>query len=104
MSPGSALGAEDPGRPAPRVPVGWALVIGLAAAVLGLLPWLVTGLRLPVQNLWAGDAAARMPVVLLPFSQYAVTIIMGLFVVGAACAGLYARAAQGRRAAVVSPR
>ena len=75
----------------------WCLLAGLAAAGLGLLPWLVTGMRLPLQNLWAADTAPEaMPRVLLPFSQYALTLLVGLVVTGAAGAGLFARVVRPR--------
>lgn len=81
-----------PARPAPAP--RWAcLLLGVAAAAVGLLPWMATGGRLLVQNLWASDATPEtMPRVLLPFSQYTVTTIIGVVVVGAALAGLCARA------------
>jgi len=67
-------------------------LLGVSAAVVGLLPWLIQGMRLPLQNLWAVEAAPdEMPLVLLPFSQYALTTEIGLMVVGAAVAGLLAR-------------
>lgn len=59
-----------------RLNVWWRLAIGAVSAVLGLLPWLITGMRLPLQNLWAADTAPdAMPIVLLPFSQYALSLI-----------------------------
>lgn len=62
--------------------------IGLVAAFLGLGPWLVTGARLPLQNLWASEALPQdMPFVLLPISQYETTTILALLVTGAALAG-----------------
>lgn len=71
--------------------------IGVAAAVVGLLPWIITGMRLPLQNLWGSDTLpADMPFVLLPFSQYSVTLIAAIMVVGAATAGLVARATRSR--------
>lgn len=80
---------------------GWpwwtGLLVGAGAAVLGLLPWLVTGLRLPIQNLWATETfPEQMPRALLPFSQYAITLIVALIVTGAVAAGLCARAARRR--------
>ncbi|MEI5582655.1 hypothetical protein, partial [Agromyces sp. CCNWLW208] len=67
-------------------------LIGVAAAVLGLLPWLVTGLRLPLQNLWAAETLPDdMPIVLLPFSQYALSLVAALLVIGAAAAGVAVR-------------
>ncbi len=72
-------------------------LVGVAAAVLGLVPWLVTGMRLPLQNLWAVQAAPdQMPVVLLPFSQYFLTTLSSLLVVGGVFAGVTART-LGRR-------
>ncbi len=72
--------------------------IGIAAGVLGLVPWLLTGMRLPLQNLWATEVAPdSMPITLLPLSQYAVTLITGLIVTGSAVAGLVARLTRERR-------
>lgn len=66
--------------------------IGVAAAVVGLLPWLLTGMRLPLQNLWAQPTSPEdMPLVLLPFNQYFVVEIAALLVVGGAGAGAVAR-------------
>ncbi|MEP6479886.1 MAG: hypothetical protein ABJB03_10875 [Rhodoglobus sp.] len=73
------------------------ILIGAGSAVVGLLPWLITGLRLPLQNLWGADTLpARMPLVLLPFSQYEVTVIVALLLVGSAIAGVVARATRAR--------
>ena len=69
------------------------VLFGIASAAVGLLPWLITGLTLPLQNLWNVDTLpADMPRTLLPFSQYALTLIVGLIVVGSAIAGGIARA------------
>jgi len=85
-----------PARPA-TLPRWVCLLVGVTAAAVGLLPWLATGGRLMIQNLWATDATAEtMPRALLPFSQYTITTIIGVVVVGAALAGLCARA-LGRR-------
>ena len=90
----------DPGGSAPpSLPLGRVACAGLgvAAAVLGLLPWLVTGMRLPLQNLWATPTLpADMPVALLPFSQYAVTSIVALVVTGYGATGLVVRALGAR--------
>ncbi|TDE91600.1 hypothetical protein EXU48_15765 [Occultella glacieicola] len=71
----------------------WVLVLsGFATGLLGLLPWLLTGARLPLQNLW--DTEIRpgdMPLVLLPFSQYALTLLPGMLVWGSALAGCVVR-------------
>lgn len=70
---------------------------GVVAAAIGLLPWLVTGMRLPLQNLWATPTLpADMPIALLPFSQYAVTRLFGLVVIGYAIGGIAARATRHR--------
>lgn len=72
-------------------------LIGVGSAAFGLLPWLVSGLRLAMQNLWATDTAPhRMPLVLLPFSQYAIVLLIVVIVLGAATAGLCARALRPR--------
>lgn len=71
------------------------LVVGVAAAIVGLLPWLITGMRLPLQNLWAVDTLPeQMPIVLLPFSQYLLTFIIAMLVTGSAIAGGVARATR----------
>ncbi len=79
---------DDATRP---VPPWVAVLAGAGAAVVGLLPWLARGARLPLQNLWDGGIPAEAPVVLLPFSQYMVTAIFALLVVGGALAGVAAR-------------
>lgn len=87
---------ETSDAPSPTPLRGWVcLLIGAGGAVVGLLPWIVTGMRLPLQNLWA-TATVDMPPALLPFSQYALTAIIGLLVVGSAVAGLVARATRAR--------
>jgi hypothetical protein len=79
------------------IPLWACLLMGVGAAIVGLLPWIVTGLRLPLQNLWSTDVAAdEMPLALLPFSQYSLTLIFGLIVVGSAAAGIVARATVDR--------
>lgn len=87
-----------PAAPASR-PIGawtWA-GIGAASAVAGLLPWIITGMRLPLQNLWAtGTLRGDMPIGLLPFSQYSITLVAAMIVVGAAAAGLVARSTRAR--------
>ncbi|MFC0681724.1 hypothetical protein ACFFGH_28165 [Lysobacter korlensis] len=73
------------------------LGIGAAAALIGLLPWLLTGMRLPLQNLWATVAPPEaMPIALLPLSQYSTTLIPGLLITGAGIAGLVARGIRHR--------
>lgn len=82
------------------VPAWVGAPIGVVCAVLGLLPWLVTGARLPLQNLWATDALpADMPLAALPFSQYYVAEVVAMIGLGAVLAGLFARAAMRTSAA-----
>jgi hypothetical protein len=67
-------------------------LVGVTTAIVGLLPWLITGFRLPLQNLWAVAAMPdQMPRALLPFSQYAVTLIFALILAGSALAGIVLR-------------
>ncbi|TXK19029.1 hypothetical protein [Homoserinibacter sp. GY 40078] len=71
--------------------------IGVGAALVGLLPWLVTGARRPLQNLWGAETLpALMPITLLPFSQYAVTSLIALLVVGGVVSGIASRALRSR--------
>ena len=99
-APMSVTRTTTPERPATEqkpMPLWACGVIGAAAAIVGLLPWLATGARLPVQNLW--DAAAppdSMPIALLPFSQYSLSHLFGLIVTGSALAGIVARATRAR--------
>lgn len=69
------------------------LGIGAAAAIAGLLPWLVHGMRMPLQNLGTSTPEG---LVLLPFSQYLLTFIAALLIVGAAFAGIVSRAVRAR--------
>ena len=69
----------------------------MAFAIIGLVPWLITGMHLPLQNLWATDASGdRMPITLLPFSQYFLALLAAMVVIGAALAGGFARATRAR--------
>jgi hypothetical protein len=69
-----------------------ALPVGILAAMVGLLPWWVSGARLPLQDLWESTVrAAAMPITLLPFSQYFVVLVFALLIVGAAAAGIGGR-------------
>lgn len=63
--------------------------VGVIAGMVGLLPWLLTGGRLPLQNLWATQARPDdMPFALLPVSQYSATTIFALLLMGGVFAGL----------------
>lgn len=73
----------------------WA-AIGAAGAVVGLLPWLVTGARLPLQNLGDG-VTSNAPFTLLPMNQYFIGSMVALIVIGSAVAGIAARTLTDRR-------
>jgi iron complex transport system permease protein len=75
-----------------------ALAVGVAAAVLGLLPWILAGLRLPLQNLWREQItdAGDMPIALLPFNQYTAGLLAAVILVGGGIAGGAARALRSR--------
>ncbi|WFR82727.1 hypothetical protein [Arthrobacter sp. Y-9] len=80
----------------PRTRTGlpdWAgFVLGVVCALVGLLPWLLQGMRLPLQNLWADEVSPdAMPLVALPFSQYSLVLLVSLIVTGSALAGLLLR-------------
>ncbi|MGO4191143.1 hypothetical protein AB4Y67_05690 [Arthrobacter sp. YAF17] len=98
----SSPAVRAPRQRAPRPPgppahgagrdVAVALAIGFAAALLGLAPWLITGARLPLQNLWGTQVMpAQMPLALLPLNQYESTTLVALMVTGAAAAGFAVR-------------
>ena len=85
-------------EPVPRKgPLHWwiCIAVGIASALIGLLPWLVRGMHLPLQAYWATPASAEsMPITLLPFSYYAVIVIFGVLVMGSAVAGVSTRATR----------
>lgn len=84
-------------EPAAWRPIGTGALLGIGSAVLGLLPWLVTGMRLPLQNLWATDTLPPdMPLAFLPFNQYTIALLAAVLVTGGAVAGIAARALRGR--------
>ena len=99
--PAQALGADGGhgarARAARARPPLWARVaggfgIGVLAAVVGLAPWLATGARLPLQNLWAEPTLPEaMPLSALPISQYLTDGLVALMVAGGLVAGLAAR-------------
>lgn len=95
--------AATPRPPAARVIPGargalLAVAVGIAAAVLGLLPWIIAGARLLPQALWAEDVASAddMPIALLPFDPYSAGLLAAVIVVGGGIAGVAARALRGR--------
>ncbi|MGI9823629.1 hypothetical protein [Agromyces sp. Marseille-Q5079] len=100
-TPASAPASASAPVPAPAsaapIAIWLCVLLGAGAALVGLLPWLVTGMRLPLQNLWAFETMPEdMPIALLPFSQYAVTSIVGLLVTGAVVGGILARGLRRR--------
>ncbi|WP_062518499.1 hypothetical protein [Demequina gelatinilytica] len=73
-----------------RVLIGGA--VGVGSALLGLAPWLVTGARLPLQNIWLEQTLPEeMPTALLPLNQYYVASIAAMLVLGGAFAGAVLR-------------
>ncbi|MFL4475830.1 hypothetical protein ACIPVK_17685 [Paeniglutamicibacter sp. MACA_103] len=80
-------------RPHRKSPTWWYLFVGLVTLAFGLLPWMLTGMRLPLQNLWAADSLpGDMPRALLPFSQYDLSLILSMVILGTGLAGLAVRA------------
>ncbi|MBT2588343.1 hypothetical protein [Arthrobacter sp. ISL-95] len=68
------------------------LAIGFASAALVLVPWLLTGARLPVQNLWQYEVLpGDMPRALLPVSEYYALRIAVMLFIGGTLAGLAVR-------------
>jgi len=82
---------QEPDATVPRaraVHPALAFGIGALSALVGLAPWLGTGARMPLQNLWATDTMPdEMPLVLLPLSNYQAVSAAALLVIGAAIAG-----------------
>lgn len=88
-----------------RTGTAWFVLLGAAGGAAGLLPWLLTGPFLPLQNLGEGQDPAKVgPFVMLPYSQYAITTIIVLLVVGGVFAGIIARAGRVRAWPDHSPR
>ncbi|GAA4764929.1 hypothetical protein [Microbacterium gilvum] len=77
--------------PTPRRPAWQGMAAGAIGAVAGLAPWLATGARLPLQNLWASTVLPdAMPFALLPVSQYDVLTVLALLATGAVAAAIAA--------------
>lgn len=69
-----------------------AVGVGIGAAVVGLSPWLVTGMRLPLQNL--GDDQSLpydLPIALLPFNQYYLLAVFGMLTLPGGIVGVVLR-------------
>lgn len=96
-----AIGAP---RVAPHPRLLLSFLVGIAGAVAGLLPWLLGGGRLPLQNLWAvATMPEDMPFVLLPISQYHVTLLFSLVLLGGVFAGVALHFVRRRREAALWP-
>lgn len=68
--------------------------MGIASVLVALMPWLLTGLRMPLQRLWApGALPAESPAMLLPLNQYYLMTLAGLVLTAGAISGLVARGA-----------
>lgn len=66
--------------------------LGILAGIIGLGPWVVTGMQLPLQNLWADmTLPEEMPRAALPLSQYLGITLVALLVTGGLIAGLAVR-------------
>lgn len=72
-----------------RTTVGRVLVGAVTWWVVGALPFLLTGLRLPPQNLWhTSQPPETMPLVALPFNQYFIAFLVAITVIGGVAAAL----------------
>ncbi|WP_062135393.1 hypothetical protein [Demequina aestuarii] len=90
---------RSPAHATPMRPLSAAstVLVGVVSAVLGLAPWLVTGMTLPLQNIWQTDTLPDgMPLALLPLSQYSLVASVAMVVVGSALAGVIGRLAASR--------
>ncbi|GAT74554.1 putative integral membrane protein [Microbacterium sp. HM58-2] len=77
-------------------------VLGVGGGALGLLPWLVGGGRMPLQNLWVVEVLPEsMPFVLLPLSQYSAVLLFSLVLIGGIFGGLAVHVA-GRRGGIAA--
>lgn len=93
--PAPAASATPPARLLP-------FLVGVGGALLGLLPWLVGGARLPLQNLWTVPTMPDdMLIVLLPVSQYFAILLFSLVLLGGVFAGIAVRILSRRRAVAV---
>ena len=65
------------------------ILLGALSALVALLPWMVQGMQLPLQNLGVADQGEQLA--LLPFNQYYVEAIFAMLTIGMAGAALIAR-------------
>ena len=86
-------------EPAPSRRRVLSFAVGIGGGILGLLPWVVGGAMLPLQNLWATETMPEaMPFVLLPLSQYLATLVFALVLLGGVFAGIAVRVLGRKRA------
>ncbi|GAB3262009.1 hypothetical protein GCM10027425_25720 [Alteromonas gracilis] len=79
--------------PGPRGPAALVLAGGAVVAyVVGALPWLITGLRLPISSAWPSVLPEDVVLVPLPFGEYELTALAATGVVGLAAAASLGRA------------
>lgn len=79
-------------------------LLGVGGGVLGILPWLIGGGILPLQNLWASATMPEdMPFVLLPLSQYQAPLLFSLVLLGGVFAGFTVHFVARRRAIAMWP-
>ncbi|WP_141651254.1 hypothetical protein [Microbacterium sp. 3J1] len=77
-------------------------LVGVGGGLLGILPWLVGGARLPLQNLWTvATMPDAMPIVLLPVNQYFAILLFSLVLLGGVFAGIAIRILSQRRTVAV---
>ncbi len=84
--------SPSPKSAAPRtLAVISGLVIGLLGVAISLLPHLLSGARMPLQNLWIRTTAPEnMPFSLLPLSQYYLLQLVGILAFAATFTGCLA--------------
>jgi len=104
MADDAAVSVEESTTPSRRPATAlWAFaLIGIGGGAFGLLPWLLSGARVPLQNLWP-TIPADIPIALLPFHPYASTHVLAMLLVGAAAAGIAGRALGARRVRWATP-
>ena len=95
--PGRGSTASPARSGARRGRAGWPfLLVGISGAVVALAPWLITGGRMPLQNLWS-ELPSDIPFVLLPFHPYTATLVAAIILFGATIGGVAGRARGSRR-------
>lgn len=84
-----ALGEPGRGPRSQPASFGVGLLIGMGAVLVSLLPWIVQGMRLPLQNLWNTQTLpGDMPLTVLPLSQYQLLTLIAIQLTAGVLAGL----------------